>query len=617
MRKIFVLLALVASSYGFCATAPSINVIPKPNKVVTGSGEYIIPTKRPIKVSTPNNGALKIALSELPVKFEIVNSAKADLVLVITDNKNIAKEGYTLVCNKKGVKIEASAFEGLFYGLQTLLQLIENRDGTYVIPYVDIADAPRFGWRGVMLDVARNFFTKEQVMEVIDQIASYKMNKFHWHLTDEQGWRIEIKAYPELVAKGSKRIPRMGDWYVRSEPDPASETAVETGFYTQEDIKQVVAYAAERFVTILPEIDVPGHSTALLFAINDLACMNPPKMVNSGSKYWGIYESSVCVGGKRTFGVLDTIFTEVASLFPCEYIHIGGDECFKGFWAKCPKCTALMAEKNIPDVDHLQSYFVKNLEGMLADKGKKLIGWDEILEGGLAPNATVMSWRGMDGGIAAAKMGHHVIMTPHRLCYLDLYQGEPTAEPATYSMCRLRDSYGFEPVPAGVNPELILGGQANLWAESVPTYRHAQYMLYPRAWAISEVLWSSPEGRDINEFVPRVEAHFARADAADVNYARSMYNPIVNAYKLPDGSVQIALATEFDGMDIYYTFDGTNPDLHSPRYTSPLSIPKDSARIRMRTYRNGKPVGALVSIQMADIRTRAAANKVEKAGNLE
>lgn len=617
MRKFFVFFVLLTLCAGICNGA--IKVIPKPLSVIEYEGRYELPAARAITVYAPDFKGVGIVLAKLPAAINSVlttNAKKADFFFIVDTTLGIESEGYTLKADKKGVRITAATEQGLFYGAQTLLQLIENSGHKYIVPAVEIKDTPRFGWRGVMLDVARNFFTKEEVMELIDQISQYKMNRFHWHLTDDQGWRIEIKALPELVEKSSKRIARLGDWYHRSEPDPTTETAVATGYYTQDDIKEVVAYAAERFVTVVPEVDVPGHATSILFAINDLACLEAPKMINSGSRYWGVHESSLCVGAPRTMSIMDTIFSEVASLFPSEYIHIGGDECYKGFWEKCPKCNALMKEKGIENVQQLQSYFIKNMETMLNAKGKKIIGWDEILEGGLAPQATVMSWRGMDGGIAAAKEGHHVIMTPSQHCYLDLYQGEPTAEPTTYSMSRLGDAYAFEPVPEGVAAELILGGQGNLWAESVPTFRHAQYMLYPRAWALAEVLWSDPKGRDINEFVPRVEAHFSRADAADINYARSMYNPIVDAY-MEGEAVKIELKTEFDGLDIFYTFDGTNPDTYSPQYSEPLSIPKDAARIRMRTYRSGEPVGALISIEMPMIVERASANKTHKSGNLD
>ena len=300
---------------------------------------------------------------------------------------------------------------------------------------------------------------------------------------------------------------------------------------------------------------------------------------------------------------------------PDEYVHIGGDECFKGFWHKCPRCQVRMKAENLKNEEELQSYFIHRMGDLLKSKGKKLVGWDEILEGGLAPDANVMSWRGMEGGIKAAKAGHHVIMTPTEHCYLDLWQGEPSVEPDTYSMCRLKDSYSFNPVPEGVPAEMVLGGQGNLWAESLPTFRHVEYMTWPRGWALSEVLWSGPSKTDWEKFWPRVEKHFVRADQADINYARSMYNAIVSPY-LQDGVLQVELGSEIAGTDIYYTFDNTDPDSHTPKYTEPLSIPKNATWLRIVTYRDGKPVGKVITLTTKELAKRAESDKRTGHGNL-
>lgn len=380
-------------------------------------------------------------------------------------------------------------------------------------------------------------------------------------------------------------------------------------------MKEVLAYAAERYVRVIPEIDVPGHSLAALVAYPDLACMKAPSAVGVGNKFYGEDENTLCVGKDATFEFMDKVLTEVAALFPDEYIHIGGDECFKGFWHKCPRCQARMKAENLKNENELQSYFIHRMESILKEKGKKLIGWDEIIDGGLAPDATVMSWRGMEGGIKSAKAGHHVIMTPTEHCYIDLWQGEPSVEPDTYSMCRLKDSYSFNPVPDSVPAEMILGGQGNLWAESVPTFRHAEYMTWPRGWALAEVLWTGPSKTDWDRFWPRVERHFVRADQAQINYARSMYNAIVTPYYTEDGVLEIKLDSELGNLDIYYTFDNTDPDNFTPKYEAPLRIPKNATWLRIVTYRDNKPIGKVITLTIKELEKRAD-NTRHVVGNL-
>lgn len=535
---------------------------------------------------------------------------QGDIQFSLINNPDLGNEGYHLKVEKRQISIEANQPAGIFYGVQTLLQMLPKEirsqqvqhDVEWAIAGADITDKPQFPWRGLMLDVSRHWFTKEEVMRFIDELAEYKMNVFHWHLTDDQGWRIEIKSLPNLTAKGAWRAKRVGQWWQR-EPQQPDEEATYGGYYTQEDIKDVLAYAKQRYVRVIPEIDVPGHSLATLVAYPELACMKAPKYVNVGNKFYGEDENTLCAGKEETFEFLDKVFTEVAALFPDEYIHVGGDECFKGFWHKCLRCQARMKAENLKDENELQSYVIHRLESILKAKGKKLIGWDEILEGGLAPDATVMSWRGMEGGIKAAKANHHVIMTPTQHCYLDLWQGEPSVEPDTYSMCRLSDSYRFNPVPDNVPAEMVLGGQGNLWSESVPTFRHAEYMTWPRGWALAEVLWSGPAKTDWDEFWPRVEKHFERADVAGINYARSMYNAIITPYK-ENNECLIKLDCELKDSDIYYTFDNTDPDSFSPKYFEPLRIPKNATWLRVVTYRNGKPSGKVITLRIDELLKR-------------
>lgn len=602
MKKTLLILAVFASIY----TAYSENVIiPAPESVIYSEGTL---TLKGLGIYTEDQTLFK-DLSEIaserlsPATGFAVTSAAADKadIAFLTDS-TLPKEGYTLSVGPRGIVSRASGYGGHFYALQTLLQLLPPQicsktvtNTEWTLPYVTVKDHPRFMWRGMMLDVSRHWFTKQEVKKYIDEISTYKMNVFHWHLTDDQGWRIQIDSYPRLTEVGAWRAQRVGKWWER-EPQRPGEPALYGGFYTKDDIREVIEYARKRNITVLPEIDVPGHSLAALVAYPELACLKAPKSVNVGNKFYGIEENSLCVGNDESLKLMDSVLREVAELFPCEYIHIGGDECFKGFWGKCPKCKARMEKEHLTDTKELQSWFIRCIEKIAHSYGKRIIGWNEILEGGLAEDATVMSWQGMKGGITAAKAGHHVIMTPTENCYLDLYQGEPSVEPDTYSMLRLSSCYSFEPVPEGIDPSYILGGQGNLWAESVPTFRHAEYMAWPRGWALSESLWSS--GKSWPDFVRRTEEHFKRADEAGINYSgNSMYNAILTVN--PDST--ITLRSEIDDVVMHYTFDNTIPDFTTPRYTKPLSIPKDATWLKVQSYRNNKKVGNLLVFTIKDL----------------
>jgi hexosaminidase len=525
-------------------------------------------------------------------------------------DETLGNEGYQLEVSPQKIKIIANKPAGLFYGMQSLLQLIPPStglaailDSTRQIPSVSIVDYPRFPWRGLMLDVSRHFFTIQEVKQYIDQMVKYKFNVFHWHLSDDQGWRVEIKSLPKLTEIGAWRVPRKGMWW-SFDPPGENEKATEGGFYTQDQIRDVVKYAADRHVTILPEIDVPGHSLAMIASYPELSSTGKQYPVNPGSKFYGIDDNSLCPGKEVVFEVLDKVFTEMAQLFPGDYIHIGGDECNKSFWKTSPECQALMKREKIADLNELQSWFIKRLEKILISKGKKMIGWDEILEGGLAPEATVMSWRGMDGGIQAAKMGHQVVMTPTSNCYLDLYQGDPANEPATYSMLRLSDVYNFEPVPANVNPNLILGGQGNLWTESVATLRHAEYMTWPRGLALAEVLWSPASLRHWDGFVSRMEDQFDRFDRDHVNYSISAYDPIITMIS-DNGKSKISIRTEIKGLGVHYSFDESFPDQYYPHYFTPIDVPKGATRIRAVSVRDGKKIGKPISIDLKELSKRS------------
>lgn len=581
------------------APGPSIHIIPQPVSVKENSGHFTLSPDT--RIVTEGDSLTQIA-GWLGDRFHLNGNKGKQRIILHVGAGATNREGYTLSVTPSTVRIEAATAAGVFYGVQTLEQLVSPGGA---IPCVDITDYPRFGWRGLMLDVSRHFFTKQEVEKYIDEMVRYKFNTLHLHLSDDQGWRLEIKGLPALTQEGAWRVARTGRWG-EFMPPLADEPTPYGGFYTQDDMREIIRYAAERYVTILPEFDIPAHSLALISAYPNLSCTQLPYPVNPGSRGPVRQDNALCVGNDSVYVILDKIFTEVAALFPNPYIHIGGDEAYKGFWAACPKCNRRMQEEHLKNVDELQSYFVKRIEKMLTSKGKKLIGWDEILEGGLAPEATVMSWRGMSGGVAAAKMGHQVVMTPWDYCYLDLYQGEPSAEPPTYGMCRLKDSYTYDPVPDSVDEKLILGGQGNLWSESVPNFRHAEYMTWPRGLALSEVYWSPKSARNWDDFTNRMEIEFARMDQDGIKYARSAFNAILQSKRIPGGDFEISMATEISGLDIYYTFDDTNPDNTYPKYDGkPVRFPMGAAQINVITYRNGHPIGQQVNVKKDDLNKRA------------
>jgi hexosaminidase len=511
----------------------------------------------------------------------------------------------------------------LFYGVQTFLQLlpkeIESKKAVanvaWTAPCVEVKDYPRFGWRGLMFDVSRHFFTKEDVEAYIDQMVKYKLNLLHLHLTDDEGWRIEIKSLPRLTSVGAWNVKKVGTFGNFSEPGP-DEPRNYGGFYTQDDIKELVKYAQDRFVNILPEVDIPGHSLAAVVSYPELSCTPGAEnyKVRSGEKimewpenghFYGLVDNTLCPANEKVYAFLDKVFTEVAQLFPFPYIHIGGDECARNFWEKSDAIKALMQKENLKNLDEVQSYFEKRVEKIVESKGKRVIGWDEILEGGLAPNAAVMSWRGIKGGIEAAKMGHEVVMSPTTFVYLDYMQSDRVMEPPVYATLRLNKTYEFEPVPDGVDAKYIKGGQANLWTEQVYNMRHAEYMTWPRGLALAECVWSPKEKKNWDDFAARVEKQFPRFDEAQVKYAPAMYDPIFHVSRNADSLPVVSLETEIKGLDIYYSFDNSFPDNFYPKYTEPLVVPKDASLMRVITYRNGKPIGRMVNMPVAELKRRA------------
>ena len=506
-------------------------IIPKPVEVIFTGSEFKISQHTKIVYKDSDADFNKVALY---LKNEIKKSLNLDLDIIISENlskknsiflikdsiQNNHPEGYLMNVTNRNIQLFSSTANGAFYGVQTLLQLLKiddlNDQITFgnKIPGVKINDYPRFQWRGMHLDVCRHFYDKEFVKKYIDALAMHKMNTFHWHLTDDQGWRIEIKKYPKLTEIGSVRKETMvGKNWNEFDGKPY------TGFFTQEDIKEIVQYASDRFITIVPEIEMPGHALAALASYPEFGCTGGPYEV---AKTWGVFDDVFCAGNDKTFEFFQDVLNEVIELFPGKYIHIGGDECPKASWEKCPKCQKRIKDEGLKNELELQSYFVRRIEKFLISKNKKLIGWDEILEGGIAPEATIMSWRGTEGGIHSAKLGHDAVMTPNPICYFDHYQGDPKSEPlAIGGFTDLAKVYNYEPVPTELNKQEskhILGAQANIWTEYITSSEHLEYMALPRMCALAEVVWTPAEHKDFEDFKTRLKAHVLRLKVKNYNY---------------------------------------------------------------------------------------------------
>ncbi len=603
---------------GFSQTV--VSLIPEPVRITKNAGYFELTGKTKIITNGDQSVLQPAKIFADRVNFftgnelAVVSFAKGkNIVLQINKirNNEIGNEGYTLEVKPSGIEVSANNPAGVFYGLQSLQQLISlncsaDKKGRPVpVPAVSVVDYPRFGWRGLMLDDSRHFFGKEFIKKYIDQMSEYKYNVFHWHLTDDPGWRIEIKRYPKLTEVGAWRVPRTGVFYSMPAQEPGEKPSY-GGFYTQEDIKEIVRYAQERFITIVPEIDVPGHSRSLLAAYPKASCSGKPTTVYAG-EYGGPEENVLCAGNEANFEMLSNILDEVVALFPGKYIHIGGDEVCRDFWKNCPKCQKVMADHGLKDESELQSYFIKRVEKIVESKGKRLIGWDEILEGGLAPNATVMSWRGMEGGIKAASEGHEVVMTPTGFCYFDYMQGESVIEgfPYPWSKLRLTQVYKFEPVPDGIDAKYILGGQGNVWTEMIEDGRQVEYMTWPRAMAMSEVLWTPKEKRDLECFFQRMEKNLPLLDKTETKYARSVFDPTIAPVKEPSGELKVAFGAEVPGLDIYYSFNFSFPDQYSAKYAGrPVAIPVGAVEVKAITYRDGKPVGRMLKMRIDELKDR-------------
>ena len=498
MKKvyIYILLLLVTVACNKPATTNNCNVLPLPQSVEFNSKVFTLSEATKIIVEAPENDK-QILEEYLKASLNGMNNAKTGTIrLVVKDNiEGISSpEGYSMTIAPKEITVEATGGSGLFYGIQTILQMA--REGN-TIACGKITDEPAFAYRGLMLDVSRHFFGKEFVKKQIDAIAHFKMKRLHLHLTDAAGWRIEIKKYPKLTNFAAWRKPGLWkDWWFgdRLYVNEGTEDAY-GGYYTQDDIREIVKYAQERYITIIPEIEMPAHSEEVLTAYPELSCTHEPYK-----------QADFCIGNEKTYEFLENVLSEVIELFPSEYIHIGGDEAGKASWPHCPLCQKRMKEENLKDVNELQSYLIQRIEKFVNSKGRQIIGWDEILDGGLAPNATVMSWRGTEGGLAAVNSGHKAIMTPGGYCYLDSYQDAPHTQPMAFGpYMPLEKVYSYNPVE-GIDAEkakLIYGIQGNLWVEYIPTEEMVEYMIYPRILAIAEIGWSNPTERNFAEFRER------------------------------------------------------------------------------------------------------------------
>ena len=578
------------------------NIIPQPQQVVAdASAPFTLNSNTVIYVQT-NSQDMKRNATMLAsyiqeatgIRPTIGKLVKGSPAIILSIDKTISNaEGYRLNSDAKQIRIAGASAAGVFYGIQTLrksLPLCNGKDTHVSIPAVHITDAPRFASRGTHLDVSRHFVTADSIRQFIDMLALHNINRFHWHLTDDQGWRIEIKKYPLLTKIGAKR-----EQTVIGHNTGKYDGIPYDGFYTQQQIRDIVKYAADRYITIVPEIDLPGHMQAALAAYPELGCTGGPYKV---WQKWGISDDVLCAGNDKVLAFIDNVLKEVTQLFPSKYIHVGGDECPKVRWKDCPKCQArikalhLEAKDGHSAEERLQSYVITHASNYLKSLGRNTIGWDEILEGGLAEGATVMSWRGEAGGIAAAKQNHDVVMTPNSYLYFDYYQSLDKAnEPlAIGGYLPLQRVYSYEPMPEELTAEEarhIIGVQANIWTEYMPTFKHMQYMALPRVAALSEVQWTQPQLKDYTDFTNRLIGLTHLYDRLGYNYAKHLYN--VNIHIDSDTKWQelVVHMTTAGDAEIRYTLDGSLPTASSTLYTGAIHLQK-SAKIRAAAFRNGK-----------------------------
>lgn len=552
----------VACSFFLIACSPketaTVNLIPKPARMEISGGYFKVDTS--LIFTNGQSGS---------IRFEIDGSKAKE-----------NPEGYELTVDGKGITLSAGTETGLFYGKQTLRQLVTPQG----IPFVTIKDEPRFTYRGLHIDVSRHFFPKEEVKKLLDVMASYKLNNLHIHLTDAGGWRIQIDKYPKLTSETAFRTETdWRKWWDGGDRKylPEGTPGAYGGYYTKDDIREIVAYAATKHINILPEIEFPGHSDEVLFAYPELGC--------SGKPY---QHGDFCIGNEKSFTFMEDVLSELLELFPSEYIHIGGDEAGKTAWKTCPKCQALMKKHGMKDIDELQSYMIHRAEEFLNSKCRKLVGWDEILEGGLAPEATVMSWRGESGGIRSARMGHDVIMTPGNYMYFDFYQADPKTQPyAIGGYTPIKKVYSYNPVPTdsltAEESKHIMGVQGNTWAEYILDSEHLEYMMFPRALALAEIAWTPQQERSWEDFKVRLNTHIPELQKKGINtFTLSDELEVTMQVDTLKKQIEVLLDAEKYPAEIHYTTDGTVPTASSALYSKPIIV-TDSAYIKAAIFRNG------------------------------
>lgn len=595
--------------YSFAASAqyksfPSVSIVPQPQHLQEQDGQfmlnpgtkiYLLPEQRYLETT-----ALQLAqqlqrvtgiMPQLLYKKPRKRAANYILLQLSNQPDTLGAEGYHLTVQPTKVILSANQAAGIAMGIQTIDQLLplSQSFSPVAIPALEINDKPRYSWRGLHLDVARHFFPVSDVKKYLDYMAMHKLNTFHWHLTDDQGWRIEIKKYPKLTEVGAWRDGTIvGHALERPQQFDGKKYG---GYYTQDEIREVVQYAKGRHITIVPEIEMPGHAKAALAAYPELSCTGGPIQVEQA---WGIFEDVFCAGNEQTYTFLQDVLTEVAALFPGETIHIGGDEVPKTRWKACPKCQARLASEELKNENELQTYFINRIGQFLRSKNKRIIGWDEILDGGLPNNALVMSWRGTAGGVKAAEQMHGVVMSPTSHLYLDYYQGEQQLEPLAFGgYTPLSKVYSFNPTPSQLSASerrFILGAQANLWTEYIPTFEQVEYMLFPRIAAAAEVFWTSPANKNWDNFKQRMQQQYLRYQALGINYATSAYQ--VKQQVTTDTAQRaatIAFTTDAAGTQVYYTLDGETPTTDSQLYSKPFTLTQ-SATIKAASFVNGQKV---------------------------
>lgn len=596
------------------------NIVPLPNQMIPQQGRFEISKKvRVITTAcTPDVqiiadsfiNRLKLT-SGITIKQTFENVTDEPVIRFVPQD-GMPEEGYKLSVTPQNITLTASTPKGFFYAVQTLYQLLppvvygnqKVKNAEWSVPAVEIEDAPRFAYRGLMLDVCRHFSPVEYIYKFIDMLAMHKMNTFHWHLTDDQGWRIEIKKYPKLTEIGSKRKETLVDYYYVNYPQ-VFDGKEHGGYYTQEQIKAIVDYAASKFITVIPEIEMPGHAIAAIASYPELSCTPDSTCDVTGT--WGVFEQVFCPSD-TTFQFLEGVMDEVMDLFPSKYIHIGGDECPKTAWINSEYCQSLIKQLGLKDdvtpnvidgkkhtkEEKLQSYFITRMEKYLNSKGRNIIGWDEILEGGLAPNATVMSWRGVEGGLNAAKAGHNAIMTPNPYAYLDQYQEEPEIAPVTIGGYNtLKKTYSYNPVPDDANELVkkhIIGVQGNIWTEYMPGNDNRDYQAFPRAVAIAETGWTLNANKNWNNFCQRMVEDFRRMDVKNVKACRNFFDVNINTHVDETNTLKVVLESFYPNAEIHYTTNGSVPTVESAIYNQPFAL-SGEMDVKAAAFKDGKMLG--------------------------